>query len=97
MPSTTISSSNFKFVLDALADYARQTGIDPTKCPFADKLQSCDSPESVLGLLQDKAREFKDYREGNRSLINWLSPVVQALHAFSPILIEVAGLVSLTI
>ena len=92
--TTTIASSNFQSFLDALADYANQTGIDLTKYPFADKLQSCHSPESVLDLLRDKAREFKDYRKGNRNLISCLSPVVQALHAFSPILGEVAGLVS---
>jgi hypothetical protein len=95
--STTMSSSNFQFFLDALADYANQTGIDLTKYPQANKFQSYDSPESVLVLLQDTLREFKVYREGNRSLSNWLSPVVQAIHAFSPILSEIAGLVSPTI
>jgi hypothetical protein len=92
--TTTIASSNFQFFLDALADYAKQTGIDITNNPFADKLQSCHSPESVLDLLQDKAKEFKDYREGNRNVISCLSPVVQTLHTFSPILSGVAGLVS---
>ena len=92
--TTTIASSNFQFFLDALADYAKQTGIDIINNPFADKLQSCHSPESVLDLLQDKAKEFKDYREGNRNVISCLSPVVRTLHTFSPILSEVAGLVS---
>jgi hypothetical protein len=92
--TTTIASSNFQFFLDALDDYAKQTGIDITNNPFADKLQSCHSPESVLDLLQDKAKEFKDYREGNRNVISCLNPVVQTLHTFAPILSEVAGLVS---
>ena len=89
-----MSSPNFRLILDALDDYAKQTGIDLTKNPFADKLQGCNSPDSILALLQDKANAFKDFRDGNRKLINWLSPVVQVLHAFSGILGEAVSLVS---
>ena len=83
MSATTISSPNFQLVIKALADYAEQTGIDLTKNPFADKLQRCDSAEDVSGLLQDRAKAFKEYRDGNRKLINCLKPVVQLLHTFS--------------
>ena len=94
MTSTTASTSNFQLILDALDDYAKQTGIDLTKSPFVETLQSCNSPDSVLQLLQDRAQAFKDHRDGNYKLINWLSPAVQVLHAFSDVLSEVAGLVS---
>jgi fungal STAND N-terminal Goodbye domain len=96
MSATTVSTSNsnFRLILDALEDYAKQTGIDLAKNPFAESLQRCHSHDSVLQLLQDRAQAFKDYREGNRKLINWLSPVVKVIHGFSNILGEAAGLVS---
>jgi hypothetical protein len=94
MSATTISSSNFQLVTKALADYAEQTGIDLTENPFADKLQRCESAEDISALLQDRAKAFKEYRDGNRKLINCLSPVVQFLHTFSGTLGEALVLVS---
>ncbi|KAH9059313.1 hypothetical protein EDB87DRAFT_1577654 [Lactarius vividus] len=71
-----MSSTSFQLILDAaIADYAKQTGIDPAKHPFADQLQTSHSPDDVLKLLGDKASEFEDYREGNRKLIDCLKPV----------------------
>jgi hypothetical protein len=96
MSSTPASTPNFHLIIDALDDYTKQTGIDLTKNPFAETLWNCDSPDSILQLLQDKAHAFKDYREGNHKLIKWLSPVVKVLHTFSGILSVAAGLVSPT-
>jgi hypothetical protein len=95
MSSTTTSHSNFQLILNALTEYVNQTGIDLTKNPFADKLQSCHSAEAISELLQDSAKAFKEYRDGNRKLINCLFPVVQLLHIFSRILGEAVVLVSL--
>ncbi|KAH8987441.1 hypothetical protein EDB92DRAFT_1817908 [Lactarius akahatsu] len=64
-----------------------------TKNPLADALRRCDSPNAVLELLQDKAHAFKDYRDGDRTLINWLKPVVQVVHGFSGVLGEAISLV----
>ena len=87
MSSTTqISSSNPQLILDALDDYAKQTGTDLTKYPFIDQLQNCVSPEAILDLLDEKTKAFKDHRDGNRNLIKWLSPVVQVLHVFAGVL-----------
>ncbi|KAH9962532.1 hypothetical protein BGW80DRAFT_1255584 [Lactifluus volemus] len=80
MSSTTqISSSNHRLILDTLDDYARQTGIDLTKNPFTYQFQNCVSPRAILDLLEERAMAFKEYREGNRNLIRWLNPIVQAL------------------
>ncbi|KAH9017289.1 hypothetical protein EDB84DRAFT_1581786 [Lactarius hengduanensis] len=70
-----------------------QLGIDLTKDPLADAIRRCDSPNAVLELLQDKAHAFKDYRDGDRTLINWLKPVVQVVHGFSGVLGEAISLV----
>jgi hypothetical protein len=87
MSLTVVSSSNFQLIFDAaLADYLDQTGVDLTKDSFAEKLQNCQSADAVFELLQDKAKQFKDYRNGNRKLINYLEPVVQVLYAFSSVL-----------
>jgi hypothetical protein len=62
----------------------RQSGVDLTKNPLADALRGCDSPNAIPELLQDKADAFKNYRDGDRTLIKWLKkPVV---HGFSGVL-----------
>jgi fungal STAND N-terminal Goodbye domain len=94
MSSTASSSSNFQSILDvALSDYAKQTSIDLPTHPFAQSLQNCDSPERILDLLGEKAKQFQAYRDGNRKLINCLKPVVQILHAVSGILGEASSMV----
>lgn len=80
-------SMSFQPILDtALADYSRQVGINLATHPLADGLRSCGSPDDVLKLLENKAKEFKDFRNGNRKLIDWLGPVVQVVHALSAFL-----------
>jgi hypothetical protein len=86
--------TNFQLILDALDKYAEQTGINLKENPFADKVLGCDSPASILLLLQENVKDFKEYRDKNRKFIDCLSPVVQFVHAFSDILGEAAGLVS---
>ncbi|KAH8986237.1 hypothetical protein EDB86DRAFT_2832745 [Lactarius hatsudake] len=85
--------SNFQSILDALDQYAEQTGINLDQNPFADKLKDCDSPGAVLLLLQQNLKAFKDYRDRNRTFIDILSPVVQFVHAFSGALGEAASMV----
>src|SRR5712691_2777081 len=88
------SSSNFQSIFDvALSDYAKQTSINLPTHPFTHSLQNCDSPERILDLLEDKAKQFQAYRDGNRKLINCLKPVVQILHTVSSILGEASTVV----
>jgi hypothetical protein len=92
----TSSTSNLPLIIDALADYAKITGIDLSKNPFAALLEQSDSPEAILQLLQGREKAFKEYRDGNRRLIRCLSPAVKVLQAFSGILGEAVSLVSHT-
>ena len=95
MSLTANSSSNFQSILNAaLSDYTKQTGIDLATHPSAQTLQNCNSADAILGLLEDKAKQFQAYRDGNRKLINCLKPVVQVLHAVSSILGEATAMVS---
>jgi fungal STAND N-terminal Goodbye domain len=93
--SSIATSSNFQSILDAALDnYVKQTGIDLTKHPSADQFQDCHSPDDVFRLLLHREKEFKDYRDKYRALIDRLSPVVKVVHVFSNILGDAAGLVS---
>jgi len=85
---------NVKLIINALADYAKETGVDLSKNPFAAKLEQLMSPEDILQLLEEREKPFKEYREGNRRLTNFLNPAVKVLHGFSGILREAASLVS---
>ena len=95
MSLLSASSANFQSIFDtALDSYARQTGIDLTKHPSADKLQNCHSPEDIIQLLSERETAFKDFRDKYRNLIDRLCPVVKVVHAFSGVLGGAAGLVS---
>ena len=91
---TPQSQANFKLIIDALADYANLTGINLPDNPFYEKLKISSSPGDILGLLEEREKAFKEYREGSRTLISCLSPVVRVIHAFSGILGEAVTLVS---
>lgn len=45
-------------------------------------------------VLRDKAKKFKEYRDGNRKLINWITPVVQVVHVLAGFLGETTSIVS---
>ena len=92
---TTTSHSNFQLIMDALADYADQTGIDLSQNPFVEKIQESNTPEAALELLQEREKSFKEYRDENRRLISCLSPAVRVLHAFSRTIGEAISLVSI--
>jgi hypothetical protein len=90
----TTPFENVKLIINALADYARETGVDLSKSPFATKFEQLRSPEGILQLLEEREKAFKEYREGRRRLTNFLKPAVKVLHGFSGILSEAAGVVS---
>ena len=92
--SSTSSTSNIQLITNALADYAKITGVDLSNNPFAAAIEQSNSPEAILGLLQEREKAFKEYRDNNRRLINCLSPAVKVIQAFSGILGEAVTLVS---
>ena len=90
------STSNFQLITNALVDYTNLIGIDLTENPLAEKIELSNSPEAILGLLREREKAFKEYREGNRRLISCLSPAVKVLHAISGTVGEVVSQVSIT-
>jgi hypothetical protein len=78
----------------ALAEYTKQTGIDLATCPFADRLFDCGSPDAVIRLLEERAQEFKDFRDRNWKLPKWLHSVVHSVYLVSSVLGNTPDLVS---
>ena len=89
------STSTIQSIIDAaLADYTNVTGIDLSDNPFATAIEHSTSSEAVLGLLQEREKAFRGYRDSNRRPISCLSPAVKVIQAFSGILGEATSLVN---
>lgn len=88
MSPTDNSSSYFQSAFDtALSDYAKETGVDLTTHPFAHTLENCDSADRILDILEEKAQQFRAYRDGNRKLIDCIKPIFKC---FVPSLVFLA-------
>jgi hypothetical protein len=86
--SSTSSTSNTQLITNALANYAKITGVDLSKNPLDAAIEQSNSLETILELLQEREKEFKEYRDNDRRLINCLTPAVKVIQAFSGILGE---------
>jgi len=93
--TTQTSHSNLQSIInDALADYANQTGVDLAQNRFAEKLRQEKTPDAILELLQEREKDFEEYRNGDRGLVNCLRPAVRVLHGFSGLLGQTIDIVS---
>ena len=82
--ATGSTSSNFQTIFNtALAKYTEQTGKVLRNHPLADRIDSCDSPDSILDIFQEQARTFDEFRKGDTKLFKWLEPLVNVLHNLS--------------
>jgi hypothetical protein len=81
----TSSTSNIQLIIDAIADYAKITGIDLSINLIAATLEEPNSFEAILQLFQEREKAFNEYRDGNPRLITCLSPLVKVLQALSGI------------
>jgi hypothetical protein len=91
------SSSNFQSIFDAsLQSYNNKTKNKLLDHPLAARLQSCDSPNAALSVLQDLIQQFDQRRASDQRLKNWLNPTVNVLYKFSATLGDGVGLVSLS-
>jgi len=89
-----MDSSNFRAIFDAaLQAYENKTKNKLLTHPLAVQLQSCDSPTTVLSILQDLIQQVDRRRSGGERIRNLLNPTVNVLFAFSATLGEGVGLV----
>ena len=78
-------SSHLRVLFEAaLKDYKQQTGIDSelTEHPLAERLQDCNSVESVTAILREQAQDFKEFREKDK-VLKPLKNVLTILHKLS--------------
>jgi hypothetical protein len=77
-------SSRFRLLFEsALQDYQIQTGTTLPNHPLAEKLQDCDSVDSVTGVLQEQAQAFTKFRGGDGRIMKSLKAVVAVLDSLS--------------
>jgi hypothetical protein len=85
-PHLNSSYSQFGAIFDAaLKAYAQKTGTDLSAHPLAAALETCDSPEKVLDVLQEQAHAFNQHRNGEWKvqLMRRLKPTVDILLGLS--------------
>ena len=79
------ASSHLQVLFEAaLLDYEKQTGIELAKHPLADRVQNCDSIESVTAVLREQTRGFSEFREKEKAL-KLLKKVVPVLRRLSSV------------
>ena len=94
-PSAT-SRSNYQAVFDnALEAYKKKTGKDLPSDPLLHSLETCNSPDAVLAILQAQILEPGQAQSSCNKLTTWLDPTVKVLNAFSATIGGFVGLVSL--
>ncbi len=81
-----VSFSPFQDLVDAaLRQYSQKTGKDIATDPLTARLILCDSSDAVLGILQEQAHAFNQYRNGDWKiqLMRRLKPTVDILLGLS--------------
>jgi len=92
------SASGFTSMFQTACDeYQRLTGQDPSAHPFSKELENCNSPGDVLNVLRERSYAVTRFRTDDEKLLVWLNPIVHVLFAFSTMLGEGIGLVSVSI
>ncbi|KAF8492082.1 hypothetical protein F5888DRAFT_1909336 [Russula emetica] len=91
---TSTSYSNFQLIFNnALKAYERRTKKDLLAHPLAAQLQPCDSPSSILIVLQQQVQELNQSQSSDERLTKWLDPTVNVLYTLSETLGEGVSLV----
>ena len=65
-----------------MEDYEKMTGIVLSKHPLAEKLQNCDSVESVTAVFHEQTQAFSEFRGGDK-VLKLLKNIVSVLHKLS--------------
>ena len=90
MSSTTAISpsiSTFQLIFNtALKAYEKRTKTDILAHPLVSQLQACNSPASILDVLQGQVDDLAQTRTSDERLTKWLSPTINVLLVFSGIL-----------
>jgi hypothetical protein len=77
----------------ALNEYKKNTGNDLQSHPLSAELQSCNSVDGILAILQRQANTVEKLRDGNRGVMKWVRSSVTILCSISGTLGDGADLV----
>ena len=78
------SSSSFQALFAAaLHDYESRTGISPVNHPFAKQLEECDSLDSIIDILREQAKRFREVKGDSGKLMKSINCSVDALYILS--------------
>jgi fungal STAND N-terminal Goodbye domain len=89
-------SSRLRVLFDAaLENYKQQTGIDLADHPLAERLQHCNSVESVTAVLREQAQDFEEFQEKDKILkpLKKVLTVLQILPSAADHIAQYVGLV----
>ena len=93
--AATTSTSNYQSIFDnAIEAYKKKTKKDLRSHPLLDKLQNCDSPDTVLRILYEQIPGFDQSHGADDKLAKWLNPTVNVLYTFSGVIGGGIGLAS---
>jgi hypothetical protein len=97
-PSTSTSHSNFASIFNAaLETYKRKTKKDLASHPLLPMLQSCNSAEAIITVLQEQVPVSSQSRNSDDGLTKWVAPTVNVMYAFSATIGQGVGLVNITL
>lgn len=77
----------------ALNEYKKNTGNDLYSHPLSVELQSCDSVDGILAILQHQANTVEKLKDGNGGIMKCVRSSVNILWSISATLGDAAGLV----
>ena len=91
-PSTSTSSPNSQTIFaDALKQYKKRTKKDIAAHSLAAQIESCDSSNAVLTVLQAQVQTFDPSPSANERWTRSLHPTIKVLCAFSGFVSNIAG------
>ncbi|KAH9177279.1 hypothetical protein EDB89DRAFT_2240070 [Lactarius sanguifluus] len=89
-----VSSSQFESIFNAaLNEFKEKTGKNLLDDWLAKELQSCNSVDAVMGIIQGQAKAFDKFRNGGSKLMKWISSSVHVLYTISATLGDGVGAV----
>ncbi|KAH8977018.1 hypothetical protein EDB86DRAFT_1352564 [Lactarius hatsudake] len=96
MPSssqTSVSSSQFESIISAaLNEFKEKTGKTLLDDWLAKELQSCDSVDAVMDIIQGQAKAFDKFKNGGSKLMKWIHSSVHVLYTISAALGDGVGM-----
>jgi uncharacterized membrane protein YqgA involved in biofilm formation len=89
-------ATNFQLIINnALDAYKKRTKNELLAHPLVTELLSCNSPSTILAILQQQLQGLDRSRRSDERWMRWLDPTVNVLYILSGTLGEGVGLVCL--